>query len=153
MARYMATLFMADLHPAGGPGIWSGNQIATSLSSRIPIQMDEDGCPMNQQPFPPYMFLLQKLAPLWEHRVHTWTQILGRAPYGRSYFFDERNLQWANPKMAFPFRQALTYALKYLRTLLSSTVAAHCRRLSKNMTAPVVEENPITPRWQSTMSP
>jgi hypothetical protein len=37
MARNMANLLMVDLHPTGGPEIWSGNQISTSISSRILI--------------------------------------------------------------------------------------------------------------------
>jgi len=37
MAMNMATLLMADLHPTGGPEIWSGNEISSSIISRIPI--------------------------------------------------------------------------------------------------------------------
>jgi len=33
LARNMATLLAADLHPTGGPEIWSENQISTSLSN------------------------------------------------------------------------------------------------------------------------
>jgi hypothetical protein len=46
VARNMTTLPMADLHPVGGPDIWSGNYISTSISSRIPVHLDEDGCPL-----------------------------------------------------------------------------------------------------------
>ncbi len=52
VSRNMSTLLMADLHPVGGPEIWSGNQISTSISSRIPVHLDEDGCPLEVQPFP-----------------------------------------------------------------------------------------------------
>jgi hypothetical protein len=58
MARNMATLLMSDLHPTCGPKIWSGNQIFSSISSRIHIHLDEDGCPMGTHPFPPAKPLL-----------------------------------------------------------------------------------------------
>jgi hypothetical protein len=32
---------------------WSGNQISASLSARIPIIVDEDGYPEEEQPFSP----------------------------------------------------------------------------------------------------
>ena len=64
--------------------------------------MDEDGSPRDQQPFPPHTLILQNLTPLWEYGVHTWTQILGRAPDARPYFLDEKELQWANPTLVFP---------------------------------------------------
>ena len=67
VARNMATLLMADLHPVGGPDIWYGIQISTSISSRIHVHLDEDGCPMEVQPFPHATFLLRKLPPLWEN--------------------------------------------------------------------------------------
>ena len=51
MARSMATLLFADLHPTGRPEIWSGNQISTSISSLIPFHLDEDGCPLQTQAF------------------------------------------------------------------------------------------------------
>ena len=52
IGRNVATLLTADLHPMGGIDIWSGNQIATTITSRIPITTDEDGCPTLDQPFP-----------------------------------------------------------------------------------------------------
>ena len=98
IARNMATLLMADLHPTGGPEIWSGNQISTSISSRIPIQTDEDGCPSDTQPFP-MRGILRKLTPLWVHGIHEWTQIFGRAPDGRPYFLNDREIQWAGERI------------------------------------------------------
>ena len=92
VARNMATLLMADLHPVGGPEIWSGNQISTSITSRIPIHLDEDGCPLEVQPFPHMTLLLRKLAPLWEHGFHNWSQVMCRGPDGRPYCLDEREL-------------------------------------------------------------
>jgi hypothetical protein len=116
----MAALILADLHPTGGPEIWSGNQISSSISTLIPIHPDEDGCPLKTQPFSEAAFILRKLSSLWDHGVHNWTQILGRALTGRPYFLDDRELQWANLSIGLPLSPKLKHALKYLRTLLSS---------------------------------
>jgi len=86
----MATLLMEDLHPTGGPEVWSGNQISTSISSLIPIQLDEDGCPLKTHTFPEATLILKNKTPLWDHGVHEWSQLLGRAPNGRPYFLDKR---------------------------------------------------------------
>ena len=91
--------------------------ISASISSRIPAHLDEDGCPLETQSFPQSMRLLRQLAPLWEHGLHIWSQIICRGPDGRPYFTDERKLQWANPHIKFPLPEALTRALDYLRTL------------------------------------
>jgi hypothetical protein len=91
-ARNMATLVAADLHPLGGPDIWSGNEISRSLSTRIPILLDEDGCPEEEQPFPSPTSLLHHLVPLWEHNLHSWGQLLGRAADGRPYFHTDHEL-------------------------------------------------------------
>jgi len=148
MARDMATLLMADLHPTGGPEIWSGNRISSSIASKIPIQTDSVGCPTDTQPFPPPLFILQKLSTLWKHGVHNWTRILGRAPDGRPYFLDEREFQWANPTMRLPLPHALTRALNYLRVLLSSKDATSWRRL-KSMILTLKDNNlSIAPRWR-----
>jgi hypothetical protein len=58
VARNIATLLMADLHPVGGLEIWSGNQIYIFISSMIYVHLDEDGCPLEVQPFPQATFLL-----------------------------------------------------------------------------------------------
>ena len=134
VARNMANLLMADIHLVGSPKIWSGNQISISISSRIPIHLDEDGCPLEVQPFPRATQLL-KSAPLWEHEIHTWSQILCRGPNGRPYFLEGRELQWANPSLHFPrLPESLTQALKYLRVLLSSTESAHWQSLYPKLT-------------------
>ena len=96
MARNTAILITADLHPTGGPEIWSRNQISPSLSTRIPIHTDADGCPLNTQPYLYPTLVLQKMTPLWEHGFHDWAQIPGRAPDGRLYFLENRELIWAN---------------------------------------------------------
>jgi hypothetical protein len=86
----------------GDTKIWSGNQISTSLTARIPIIMNEDGCPNENQPFSPVINILRRLVPLWEQAVLTWAQILGSGPDGRPYFLDDREIQWANPTMRTP---------------------------------------------------
>jgi hypothetical protein len=68
-ARIMATLLTADLHPIRGQEILSGNQISTILSTRIPIQTDKDGCPLDTQQFPQPTLILQKLVPLKGERI------------------------------------------------------------------------------------
>jgi len=108
VARNMATLLMADLHPVRGPEIWFGNQISTSISSRILFHLDEDGCPLEVQPFSQATLLLRKLAPLWEHGIHKWSQILCHSSDGRPCYMEERELQWANPSIKFPLLEALT---------------------------------------------
>ena len=140
VARNMATLLTADLHPVGGPEIWSGNQISTSISSKILIHLDEDGCPLEVQPFTLATFLLRKLAPLWEHGIHKWSQILCRGPDGRPYFMEERELQWANPSIKFPLLKVLTRTLAYFRVLLSSkdpTHGSHCARNLRTRRGPI----------------
>jgi len=87
--------------------------------------VDEDSCPLGTQQSPQPTLLLQKLAPLWEHGFHKWVQIPGRAPNGRPYFLDDKELIKANPTVRFPLSQNLVYALKYLRTTLTSTSIAH----------------------------
>ena len=148
MARNMATLLMADLHPTGGPEIWSRNRISSSITSRISIRTDSEGCPLNNQPFPPPLFLLQKIIPLWEHGVHNWTQILGRTPNGRPYFLEDREFKWANPTMTLPLPQELTHALHYLRVLLSSKDAESWRRLMGIILTLKNHDLPISPRWR-----
>ncbi|WP_233380300.1 hypothetical protein, partial [Escherichia coli] len=60
----------------GGPEIWSGNQISTSIATRIPIDLDDEGCPCEHQSFPHATHLLGKLGPLWEYGTHNWSHIL-----------------------------------------------------------------------------
>ena len=116
----MATLLTAYLHPMGDIKIWKGNQIAISLPTKIPITMDEDGCPTEEQPFPPPIKTLHRLAPLWNHQIHDWGQIPVRSLNGRPYFIDKRELQWANTAMKMPLPQPLTTSLTSLRALVSS---------------------------------
>ena len=62
--RNVTTLLTTDLHPIGDTDIWTCNQIAASLAAKIPITMDEDGCPETDQPFPQSIKILQRLVPL-----------------------------------------------------------------------------------------
>ena len=59
----------------------------------VPVHLDEDGCPLEVQPFPHPTLLLRKLAPLWEHGFHNWPQIICRGPDGRPNFMDGGELQ------------------------------------------------------------
>ncbi len=100
--------------------------------------MDDDGCPMDEQPFPLPIKILHRLAPLWEHNIDDWEQILGRGPNGRPYFLDDKKLQRANPSLKAPILQKLTASLTYLRALLSSTGMGQWAKLKlKRMTAPL----------------
>jgi hypothetical protein len=64
-------------------------------------------------------------------------------------------LQWANPFLQFPLPKALPQALKYLRTLLSSTVTDpdHWLSLCHKLTWPQGLEYSIAPRWRTMMDP
>jgi hypothetical protein len=151
VARNMATLCMADLHPVGGPEIWSSKQISPSIASRISVHLDENGCPLEVQPFPQATLLLRKLAPLWEHGIHNWSQILCRGQDGRPYFMEERELQWANSFIKFPLPEALTRALTYLMVLLSSKDPSHWLSFCQKLTEPQAPDYSITPRWRTMM--
>jgi hypothetical protein len=110
----MATLVAADLHPLGGPEIWSGNEISKYLSTRIPILLDEDGCPEEEQPFPNPTSMLHHLVPLWDHNLHSWGQLLGRAADGRPYFYTDHELEWANPSLRFSLPEPLSTGIHFL---------------------------------------
>jgi len=151
--RDMATLLMADLHPVGGPDIWSGNQISTFISSRIPVHLDENGCPLEVQPIPQAMILLRKLAPLYEHGIHSWSQIICRGPDDRPYFMEERELQWANPSIKFRLQEALTRALDYLGILLSSKDHTQRVSLCQILTEPHGPDYSIAPPMENRDGP
>jgi len=111
--------------------------------------MDEDGCPKEEQPFPPHIKILHRLAPLGNHRIHDWGPILGRGPIGRPYFLDDRELQWINPTMKLPLPQPLITALTYLRALLSSTDHEHYAKLRREINTSPLWDLSIAPRWRS----
>ena len=149
----MATLLLADLHPTGGSEIRSGNRIATSISSLIPIQLDEDGCPLQTQAFPASTLFLKKINPTmgpWHPRLD---QILGRAPSGRPFFLDDIGLQWANPSMGFPLPKNLNHALKYLRTLLSSKSPEDWHLIKTKISGPRTTNLSIAPRLRDIFTP
>ena len=80
--------------------------------------MDGDGCPDEEQPFPPPTKILQRFVPLWDHSVYTWAQILGRGPDGCLFFLDARELQWANPVMRTPFSASIASGPRILASAL-----------------------------------
>ena len=63
----------------------------------MPNHLNENGFPLETQPFPQVTLLLQKLAPLSEHGIYIWAQILCRGPDGRPSFLKDREMQWTNP--------------------------------------------------------
>jgi hypothetical protein len=63
----VATLLTTDLHPMGATGIRLGSQLSAPIAARIPIIMDEDGCPVEEQLFPQPTKILKRLVPVWEH--------------------------------------------------------------------------------------
>jgi hypothetical protein len=132
--------------PHGRPEIWSGSQISTSISSLIPVQLDEDDCPLQTQPFPEATLILKKLTPLWDHGINDWSQLLGPAPNGRPYFLDERELEWANPSTNFSLPKKLAHDLKYTRTLLSSKSPEEWRLLNPRISGPAAIDLSIAPR-------
>jgi len=101
---------------------------------------------LKTQTFLEATFILKTLTPLWDHGVMEWSQLLGRAPNGRTYFLDERELQWANPSMISPLPQKLARALKYMRTLLSSKSPEDWRLLKPRVSSPEAIDLPIAPR-------
>ena len=153
MARSMATLVLADHHPTGGPKIWYGNRISASISSLIPIQLDEDACPLRTHAFPASIFILKILTLLWDHGIHDMAQIIGRTPKGHPYFLDDRELQWANPSMGSPLPQDLTHAQKYLRTLLSSKSPEDWRLLKPKISGPQIIDLSIAPHGRDIFTP
>jgi hypothetical protein len=147
--RNVATLLTADLHPMGIAEIWIGSHISASITTKIHTITDENGCPAEEQPFPPTTIILQKLVPLWEHSIHEWAQILGRGLYGRPYFLDDRELQWANPTLRTPLPQTFQAALTYLfRALSASTDPAHWDKLKRSIKITPLWDLPIAPRWR-----
>jgi hypothetical protein len=93
MGRNIATLRMVGIHPMGDPNSCMATRLRPPSLPGSPSNWTRNGYPIETQPFLPAMLILQKLAPLWEHGVHTWAQILGRALDDRPFYFDERELQ------------------------------------------------------------
>ena len=83
------------------------------------------------------------LVPLWEHSIHAWAQILGRSPDGRPYFFDDRELQWANPTLCTPPPKSLLTALTYLRAPLASKDPAHWDKMKRTINTTPLWDLPI----------
>ena len=73
---------------------------------------------------------------------------MGRGPYGRHYFLDERELQWASPGMHFPLPQARIRALKDPKAVLSSTDTSIWRRHHNKISVPYGSVDPIAPHWR-----
>ena len=107
---------------------------------------------MKTQTLPEPTFIKKKLTPLWDHGVHEWSQLIGRAHNGRPYFLDERELQWVNPSMVFPMPRKLAHKLKYMRTLLSSKSSEDWRLLKPRISGPEAIDFSIAPLWRDTFA-
>jgi hypothetical protein len=64
---------------------------------------------------------------------------------------DERELQWANPSIKFPFPEVFTRALGYLRILLSSKDHTQWLSLCQKLAVPYGSDYSIAPRWRTFM--
>jgi hypothetical protein len=104
---------------------------------------------LDTQLFPQHTLLLQKLAPLWENGFHNWAQIIGRAPDGRPYFLEDKELTWANHLVRFPFPQNLVHALTYLKVTLASTSIDHWHIFKRKVAKLSGWDDPIAHRRRS----
>ncbi len=111
---------MSDPHPTGGPKIWSGNQISISLSSRILIHMEEDGCPIKNQPFSQLLLLLQKTSTALGARRPQLGPYHGSCPRRSTLIPRGKGTSLSNPRHTFSAQTKLARALKYTRALFSS---------------------------------
>ena len=131
---------------------------STSISSRIPVHLDEDGCPQEVQPLPHATYLLRKLAPIWEHGIHNRSQILCRGPDGRPYFTEDRELQWEISPLNSHSQRSLHEPLHTLghsfppsRTPLTGY---HSARNLLSRKGPITRSPPVgEPCWAKTGAP
>ena len=124
-ARNIATLIAADLHPLGGPKIWSGSRISTTLTSSIPIITYEARCPTPSQPYTCVDRILRKLTPLWEYKIFTWEHIARLSPSKRPYLLSVADILWANPHFLNKIPNTLQKAIICLRKLLQADFPDH----------------------------
>jgi hypothetical protein len=136
IARIIATLISVDLYPLGGPEIWSGNPISTTLTLSILITTDEDGCPTPSQPYTRVNRILRKLIPLWEHNIFTWEQIAKLSPNKRPYLLSDEGILWANPHLRNKIASTLQKAILYLRKLLHADSPEHLLSLTLTLSKP-----------------
>ena len=106
---------------------------------------------MKTRQFPQPTLILQNLVLLWENGFHNWAQRIGRAPDGRPYFLDDRELFWAYPYVRFPLPQTRIHALKHLRVLLASRSIANWHILRRKVTKTSGWDDPIAFRWISVL--
>jgi len=147
IARNIATLIAADLHPLGGPEIWSGNPISTTLTLSIPITTDEDGCPTPTQPYTRVNRILRKLSPLWEHNIVTWEQIARLSPNKRPCLLSDEEILWANPHLRNKIPKILQKVIIYLRRLLQTDFPDHLLSLTLTLSKPNPQSTFLAARW------
>ncbi len=101
IARYIAILIVAELHPLGAQKSGRENPISIALTNAIPIPTEEDSCPATIQPYTRTHRILRKLAPLWEHNVQSWAQTVRLAPNARPLrgenHMGQPPILWQNP--------------------------------------------------------
>ena len=146
IARNIASLIAADLHPLRCPEIWSGNQLSATLTSSIPITIDEDGCPTINQPYTRTSQILCNLTPLWEHNVHTRAQAARISPNARPYFLSEAELIWTSLQLAVKIFLTLQKRFLYCRKLMQAESPDHINNLTHNSSTPDPRATSITTR-------
>ena len=102
IGRNVATLLTANLHPIGDTTTWAGNQISTSITSKIPITTDTDGCPTEDQPFPPTTKILQRLVPYGNTRSTTGHKSLAETRTAAHTSYTAGNYNGPTPPCAIP---------------------------------------------------
>jgi hypothetical protein len=149
VARNIATLLTADLHPLGGPKIWSGNELSPTTSSLIPITTDEDGCPTPTQPYTSANRILRRLTSFWECKIHSWAQVARRSPRTHPYMLSDTEILWANPHLLGRIHTTLQRALLYFRRLLMADSPENLHSLTNTLNKHDPQSTLISPRWQN----
>jgi len=147
IARNITTLIARDLHPLGGPEIWSGNPIATTLTLSIPITTDEDGCPTPSQPYTRVNRILRKLIFLWERKIFTWEQIARLSPNKRLYLLSDEEILWANPHLRNKIHNTLQKAILYLRINIQADSSEYLLSLTLTLSKPDPQSTFLAARW------
>ena len=126
--------------------IWTGIQILALVASKIPITMDTNGCPTEDQPFPRPPTSYTDNPSYGNIKYTNGFRSYGKAMAGRPYFLDDHELHRANPTMKTFLPQPLTAALIYLRAILSSTDTAQWKKLKLKRKSLSLWDLPIAPR-------
>jgi ribonuclease HI len=120
------------------PPLWKGNPISDFISSVI--LPHPDALPLDEPAFPPHLYVLRKLAPIWAHGIYRWdTLICSSKPRGRPsanaptpslLLRTHAQLLRANPSL--PTSGTLPAAITFLHALLTSTDMKHFKRIKEH---------------------